>query len=280
MKLLPIVFPKPTIFICYLTIIAAYTGAVVWFDDHYFPRHKFLEANELMATTSIIIGLLLVFRTNSAYDRWWEGRKLWGQLVNEIRNFSIKCHSMLSREQSDSIYPLLIAFPYVLKNHLRGGKSDLAQFKIEGTDRATDQSVKNQPLYLATLVYRCLQQWKEEKAIDKLDLLFLDTHARSLMDITGACERILKSPIATSYKFIIWFWLFLYLLLLPWLLAPILDFWAVPTMVFGAYFIFALELLAEEVEEPFGTTPADLKLDSICLTIENSIKQIMNSNPT
>ncbi len=271
MNLIAIIFPKTKTFLKYLLLITVYTCAVVWFDDHYFPRHMFFEAKELMTTTSIVIGLLLAFRTNSAYDRWWEGRKLWGQLVNEIRNFCLKCNTLLNSEQMENISQLLIAFPYILKNHLRGGATNLDGLKV---DEAA-LSGKNAPLHIAQTIESILQQWKRDKAIDGFDLLFLDTHARSLMDITGSCERILKSPIAPSYKYIIWLWLILYLLVLPWLLTPVLDLYTIPAMIFGAYFIFALELLAEEVEEPFGTNPADLPLDSICETIKSSIHQII-----
>jgi len=92
-----------------------------------------------------------------------------------------------------------------------------------------------------------------------------------LLDVCGACERILKSPIARSYKLILWFWLTLYLIVVPWLLTPMLDLWTIAFMMGGSYFVLALELLAAEVEEPFGCQANDLPLDDICLTIERSL---------
>jgi putative membrane protein len=93
------------------------------------------------------------------------------------------------------------------------------------------------------------------------------------MDICGACERIQKTPIARTYKEMIWCGLGLYTLILPWLLVPTIDVWTLPIVFVSSYFIYTLELLAEEVEEPFGTNPNDLPLDTICKTIEDSVRQ-------
>src|SRR5438128_1184665 len=121
-KLIFLMFPKRHLFWRYLSFIICYTAAVVWFDDHYFPRAKFLEAYGVMSTTSAAVGLLLAFRTNSAYDRWWEGRKLWGQLINEIRNFWLKLQAYVDDNDAERerVRQLLIHFPHSLKAHLRG----------------------------------------------------------------------------------------------------------------------------------------------------------------
>lgn len=254
-----------------MALIMSYATAVLWFDDHYFPKQKFLEATGIMTTTSVVIGLLLAFRTNSAYERWWEGRKLWGQLVNDLRNLSAKAAVFvdLDDSQREKFNQLLIAFPAALKEHLRGQNVDLVSFGLRSAQPAEDHL----PFHISRLIFETIDSWRKETKIDGFLLLALDVHARSLMDICGACERIKSSPIASSYKAIIWIWLFLYFAVVPWLLVPIFDLWALPLIVIGAYFIIALELLAEEVEEPFGTSANDLPLDSVCQNIAASIAQ-------
>jgi ion channel-forming bestrophin family protein len=98
---------------------------------------------------------------------------------------------------------------------------------------------------------------------------------RALMDICGACERITSSPLAGAYKNMIWLGVGGYMLALPWLLAPTLENWTVPFVIGGAYFVVGLELLAEEVERPFGHDVNDISLTPLCLKIEVSITEVM-----
>lgn len=270
-KVLGTLFPKSHWFWQLWSFIFIYTCAVCWFDDHYFPIKKYQEANEVISVTGVVIGLLLAFRTNSAYDRWWEGRKLWGQLVNDLRNLALKLKVYLEADadRQFEVGQLLVAFPYALKSHLRGKEPDDWLIKLDPEAAKVDHV----PLHMSGTIYHSIFRVGEASGADVFELILVDSHVRSLMDICGACERILKSPIANSYKSLIWIWLILYLLVLPWLLVPSFDLWTIPLMFLGTYFVIALEFLAEEVEEPFGEDPNDLPLDSICETIERSVCQ-------
>lgn len=220
------------------------------------------------------MGLLMVFRTNSAYDRWWEARKLWGQLVNEIRNFSIKLRTLLPTDEPrrKKIAHLLMQFPQVLRDHLRG------KLRIKSIDRGSAEivSLGHIPMQYAQAVYQNVIELKREGRIDGYELLQLDPHARSLMDICGACERILRSPIAGSYKLMIWTGIFSYLGALPWMLVPIVDVWSLGLVAASAYFVLGIELLAEDIERPFGTSPNDLPLDAVCATIRESVQSALD----
>src|ERR1700677_4069915 len=101
--------------------IVLYSSAVTYLDVHFFPHQMIKEVGGI-TITSLIMSLLLVFRTNTSYDRWWEGRKLWGQLVNEIRNLALKARNYFSvnQDQRREFADLLVAFPYSLRDHLRG----------------------------------------------------------------------------------------------------------------------------------------------------------------
>ncbi len=250
-----------------LCLVLIYTAFVIWWDDHLFPTKKFTEINTMLYS-SAIMGILLVFRTNSAYDRWWEARKLWGQLVNDSRNLSIKLKSILpdGNARCRQIAALLIEFPQVLRDHLRG------KMKINVNKNATADPCDHVPLRTAQSIYEHLAELKREGTIDGFELLQVDAHARALMDICGACERIVNSPIAGSYKFMIWAGVIVYLGLVPWLLVPVFDMWSILLVLASAYFVLGIEILAEEIERPFGLTPNDLPLDSICSTISDSVK--------
>jgi len=257
-----------------MTAAVVYAMFVLWFDPIHFSKEKFVEIDGVM-TTSAVLGVLFAFRTTTAYDRWWEGRKLWGQLVNEIRNLALKSKSYLRCDTSklQALEQLLIAFPYALRDHLR---------KLPPSAQVLDvvscpDTVAHIPLQVAELTFDLVYEVSESQ---KFELLLLDPHVRALMDICGACERIQKTPIARPYKEMIWISLAIYTLLLPWLLVPIIGNWTILLVSIGSYFAFTLELLAEEVEEPFGSNANDLPLDNICKTIEDSVRQAFAHDTT
>jgi len=254
---------------------ALYTTCVLYIDAHGFPTRKLVEADAVMVTGAIM-GLLLVFRTNSAYDRWWEARKLWGQLVNDIRNICIKAKSQsdLTTAEHDELAPLLTAFPYALKDHLRGLPRDSRHVSALNLNRL---EAKHTPLNISKRISEIIFAWKNSGKIDGSDLVRFDPHMRSLMDTCGACERIQQSPIAGAFKALIWFGLIAYMLVLPWLLVPVVDKWALVLALVAALFVLGIELLAEEIEQPFGTGSNDLPLDTICATIAESVRIVLES---
>lgn len=247
-----------------------YTAFICWIDVHGFPAKKTIEANAALSI-SAVLGLLLIFRNNSAYERWWEGGKLWGQLVNESRNLALKTRSYaqdLSPSERAEFATLNAGFAVSLKDQLRGLRDPelLAAMGIP-------IDIEHPPSAIALEVYKRLRRWRKDGIIDQWEQLQLDEHAKTLMDICGGAERILKSPIAGSYKVLLWLGLILNSLCLPWFLVPLFHWWSIAIMVVSSYFVFALELLAEEVERPFDDLPNDLPLDSICDTIRSSAKQ-------
>ena len=258
----------------YVTIMAVYTVAVDYISGKNFPAHDLKEAGGA-TFSSIILGMLLVFRTNSAYERWWEGRKQWGQLVNDSRNLCIKVRSYARVKDSDKarLGELIISFAYALKHHLRGTAPSKP---LPGTLQATQADQQHLPVYVAGQVYDKLIEWQQAGAVDGLALLQMDRHARSLMDICGACERIKKSPIAVSYRAFMRQGIMLNLLALPWYAEQEFSLWfCLPLNLISTYFLVGLELIAEDIEDPFGYEGDDLPLDNICSDLRNSISSIL-----
>ncbi len=262
--------PKPKQFWPLMTCVLLYSIAATFIDLN-FPHQQFKEVSGI-TITGVIMGLLLAFRTNTAYDRWWEGRKLWGQLVNDSRNLCLKARNYLSatQEQRREFSDLIIAFPYALKEHLRGERPSA---KVTGLI-ATAADAEHVPLHITDMLFLLAHVRTRGSEISAMDRLMVDPHLRALMDICGACERIKNSPIVQSYKHLIWILLGAYLLILPWALAEIIYAWTIPITLAASFFAITLELTAEEIEQPFGYDGNDLPLDDLCQTIEKSIRQL------
>ena len=254
---------------------AAYAGIVAVIELYFLTELVALGVG-LHGFLGLILGMLLVFRTNTSYDRWWEGRKAWGQLVNDSRNLAIKVKTCVEADANEKrqIGQWLVDFAYALKGHLRGGVhlSELAGFSSSG-----DQP-SHVPAYISSRIYEQLERWKQRSQLGGFELLFLDQHAASLMAICGACERIQKSPISTSYRWFIRQSIGIYLLTLPWGFAESFGYWMIPAVAMLAYFMIGLEMIAEEIEDPFGLSDDDLMLDEICRTIDQSVTDILGSS--
>ncbi|MBL9091202.1 MAG: hypothetical protein JNL96_08255 [Planctomycetaceae bacterium] len=255
------------------TIALGVYGLLVAWIDAYEDGAIRLSAS-FHTLLGLILGLLLVFRTNTAYDRWWEGRKLWGQLVNESRNFAIKVETCVRAEPRDKVEigKRLIDFAVALKEHLR--RKPIRLQELSSFENRTD-TPQHVPAYVAQQIYDRLERWRQAEQLGGFELLFLDRHASALMDICGACERILKTPIAAGYRRFIRQAIAVYLVTLPWGLVDFFGYWAAPVSMVVAYMMIGIEVLAEDIEEPFGTDADDLPLDDICVTIERSVREIV-----
>lgn len=258
----------------YLTLMAVYTIVVDKVADATFPSSMIKEAGAA-AYGSVVLGLLLVFRTNTANERWTEGRKLWGQLVNDSRNFSLKLRAFVGvpEEEKFKMGELIISFSYALKHHLRGTSPSEA---LPGIGKLVPTDVKSMPVYVAGKIYDLLGQWKTAGFIDTLVLIQLENQIKAFMDVCGACERIKNSPLAVSYRAFMRQGIVLNLVAYPWYITPQYSVaWCLPLILIGSYFLIGLELIAEDVEEPFGKDGDDLPLDTICATIRGTVMDIL-----
>jgi putative membrane protein len=254
--------------------VTLYAAIVECIDQYYLHSIQTVGA-EFHGFLGLILGTLLVFRTNTSYDRWWEGRKLWGQLVNDVRNLAIKVQACVHADSADKqrLGRWLIDFAVALKLHLRQGVrlSDLPGF-AETNGQPQPAHV---PAYISARIYDQIETWRRHEQVGGFELLFLDPHAASLMNICGACERIQKSPISASYRWFIRQTIAIYLLTLPWGLLEHFGWWTIPVSGMLAYFMIGVEMIAEEIEDPFGITEDDLMLDDLCQTIERSVTDIL-----
>ena len=254
----------------YLVVIAAGASIIALVAPHLVEGKRVIEANSSLFA-GVILSMLLVFRTNSAYDRWWEGRRAWGQLVNDLRNLSIKYYEFVrpNLQEREAFAKLLIRFAYGMKDHLR---------LLDSThSRAPEceNPVSEHPMLIVEEIYAVLDQKRREGRLNDMMFNVVDPHARALLDVLGACERIATSPITETHKSIILHIIVTYLLFVSFALAPEFGMWSVPVVLIGAYMVLGLEIVAEEKEHPFGTAEEDLPLDRICNNIERSVNKLL-----
>ena len=234
----------------------------------------FKSSTILHSLLGFVISLLLVFRTNTAYDRWWEARKLWGALVNNSRNLAIKAKSIFPDSEHEYIKTLLSNFCIALKHHLRseGCLEKLIEndtFKVEAI--AKKHHIPNE---IANLLFAKTNQLYKNQQISGDQFIILNNELTALSDITGACERIKNTPIPYSYSLFIKKFIFVYTLTIPFGLLGDFGYWVAPINMFIFYALTSLEVIAEEIEDPFGNESNDLPTDQIANNIEKSITEI------
>ena len=261
--------------------ISIYTFLLVALDRWIFkigPDSVASKISVMYSLLGFVISLLLVFRTNTAYERWWEGRKLWGALMNCSRNLSIKLRPILSDHPNElqELKKLIIHFPYALKNHLRNASS-MNETELQEIFHISElRDKKHLPLHISDALYRKLIQLNKEGKITGEQLLILNIEAQQWMEICGGCERIRNTPIPFSYSVFLKKFIFVYAMTLPVTYAPVLGFYSILIVAFIVYVLASLELIAEEIENPFGTDANDLPLDEIAKGIRQSVELVIS----
>jgi putative membrane protein len=268
-------WPPPPIAARLWPAIAAstfYTAAIYgWFPVGPLGSAEWL--NVVGIINGIVLGGLIGFRTKAAYDRWWEGRILWGKLVNDTRNLCLKAVALADppAEDRQELFRLVAGFPVALMRSLRGPNAlgDVPGFE---DDPAAPAHVTS---HLAGRVFALLERWRRDGRLDGHARQIIDPHAAGLMDVAGACERIRNTPLPDSYLALVRHGLILGFLLLPWHLIHALGVWALPFQGVIVYFLFGVELVAEEQENPFGFDGDDLPLERYCDTIRANAREIL-----
>lgn len=258
----------------YAILVAAWAAVPAWLETQPFFRDSMELPSNFHAALTLVLGWLLVFRTNASYGRWWEARTLWGGLVNTSRNLAIKVADLVRSPDRDLIRfrTDIIAFAQALRDHLRAGA---VLQSLPGFEDCRDSPV-HVPAYLTTRMYEEFAAWKAGGLIDGDELRVLDEEARRLLDICGGCERIRNTRLAQSYRTFARQCVFLVLVTLPWGIVDSFHWWTIPLTAIVSYFMIGLETVAEHVEEPFGHDEDDLDLESLCRTIEVSVREIFD----
>lgn len=255
-------------------LVGAYSCLVLFHDHDWFSFIPGIPST-IDAALSFAMALLIAFRINRAYERWWEARSQWGTLVNASRNLAVKVRAVLPGDAADREYVrnCIVAFCMGLRDHLRDEPAlrNLPGFE---NDEATPAHV---PSYVTRRLYERIQQWKSTGKIGDEQLWILDQEARVLLEVSGACEKIKTTLMSVSWRTFIRQCVAIYLVVLPWGLIDDFGVWTIPVTIVAAYVVIAGEGIAQYVERPFGKDEDHLDLDSIIATIDSSVTDILLS---
>jgi putative membrane protein len=252
--------------------VGAYAGVVTYFliDFWQLPDTSILKKVIFIhQTIGFVFSLLLAFRINSAYDRWWEGRKIWGSLVNNSRNLAIKLKHLINEDELAFFNYVIPRYARALRDHLRD------EYAPEEQSFISIDALKHVPNQVASEMIKNIYRLNKEGVINPEQLFSITTEITSFTDICGACERIKKTPIPFSYNVFIKKFIFTYIMTLPFTWAFDLKYFIIPVICFVLFVFASIELLAEEIEDPFGRDANDLPLDSICENIQKHVGELI-----
>lgn len=257
--------------------ISVFTLSVAYVEINYFPSfHQLEKLITVYSLIGFVISLLLVFRTNTAYDRWWEGRKSWGSILNDSRNVAIKLSAILSDSEDRFFFRRMLPnFAFAAKEHLRKG------VKFEELDLTQDELLvisqrEHVPNAISEKIYQKLIELKKTGKISEQEFIVLDRNINSLIDSVGICERIKNTPIPFSYSLFIKKFIFIYVTTLPLAFVVQFGYFSALIATFVFYVLVSMEVLAEEIEDPFGEDDNDLPTDMMSNKIKANVEEILN----
>lgn len=263
-----------------LVSIAVYAFLVVFIFHnllHVDDQRQWDNLSLVYSTLGFVISLLFVFRTNTAYDRWWEGRRQWGSLLNISRSLAQKLVSAgVSPEDRREFAALIGNFAFSLKNHLRNVHlpDELEQSHLLPINEIN--AAAHVPNQLAGVMHRRIADLYRQGLVTDMQFLSMQTELNALYDILGACERIRKTPIPFSYSSFLKKFIFFYIMSFPFVFLKPMGYFLIPALLFIFYVLASLELIAEEIEDPFGTDANDLPTDTISINVRRSVHEIFN----
>ncbi|TXI25271.1 MAG: bestrophin [Roseateles sp.] len=250
--------------------------------------HKLIVGTIPFTLMGLPLAIFLGFRNNACYDRYWEGRKLWGDLLARSRNLARQVLHLVDapappadpRDLSDRRVRVLlraVALCVELKRLLRGQPADDSEIVglVGEAERAALRSQRNRHAALMLAMGADLAQCRREGALDSVRLAQIDATLSGMSASAAGCERIKNTPLPFSYTLLLHRTAYMYCFLLPFGLVDMLGFMTPLVVAIVAYTFFGLDALGDEIEEPFGTEPNDLPLDAICRAIEIDMRQAL-----
>jgi putative membrane protein len=272
-SVLPQLLPRLFILFCYSMLIVYFRDEILSYELYINPA--------IFTLFGIALAIFLGFRNTVSYDRFWEGRKLWGALLNDTRSLARQAHTLVEgndydKERSHFIH-LLTALVHALKHQLRQTDTEKDFNRLLSiTDSDRFKTVVFKPIMILKELGVWVNKAKVSGRIDTITQANLDTNLNKISDIIGGCERIASTPIPYTYSILLHRTVYIYCFLLPFGFVETMV-WLTPfVIVFIAYTFVALEAIADELEDPFGVQPNDLALEAMAAMIENTLAEIDN----
>jgi len=261
-----------------IALASALGGAAAWL----FAERGFRIPSTAHSMVGVALGLLLVFRTNASFDRWWEGRKLLGSAVNRTRDLTRQVTTLLEGEGPEvdalraDLRRRVVAFYGLLRLHLRAER-DLKALGALLTDdeREALEPLKNRPAVMITWLSGALAEQARQGRLTEQRLQVMDANLSTFNDVLGACERILKTPIPFAYAQHIKTFLVMFCFSAPFAIVGDMKWYTPIAAGILAFAMFGIDEIGVEIEDPFGHDPNDLPLDAIGEGIELTTGEIV-----
>ncbi|WP_421779915.1 bestrophin family protein [Kiloniella litopenaei] len=282
-------------------LFTALLGLFVYFVHLYAPTYL----TDLTVTPFILLGvtlsIFLGFRNSASYERWWEARKLWGQLIIDTRSLARQVqtyawakdrsdpkpfnesndenndYALECKEHQKRFVLLAISFSHALRHHLRGTEynNDVHRF-LSADDSSHLKSTRHKPNFILNLMGDELRHMLQKEFIGEISARNLEERLTSLSTILAACERIHNTPLPFAYNLLLHRTAYIYCFCLPFGLVTSLGIMTPFVTAIIAYTFFGLDALGEELEDPFGTSAHDLALTTMSYNIEINLLETLN----
>lgn len=224
-----------------------------------------------------VLALLLVFRTNASYDRFWEGRRLWGAMVNECRNLARLSKTWLLRDESlaNEICEWITVYPCMVLRRLRGTREeDVTRWNLTPAELTLVFQSQHASLNVARKLTERFLQARDRGLLSDLQLVTSETSVQRLVDYLGGCERIQNTPMPFAYMVHLRRALIVYCFTLPFALLDKFHWGTVIVVLLISYVMFGVEEIGVEIENPFGVDENDLPLERLCETIQRDVRSL------
>lgn len=267
--------------VLWMGLFAAIVVACDYFVQEYHDLKLFTLDTWVFTLLGVMLSLLMVFRLNSAYDRWWEGRKQWGALINHTRGLAVLFNGMLSKEDRVNrafFAKGISAYVLSLSDHLRDVSSHHLLTDYSDEPIESIRNYKHVPNKIVNDLYARIEQLYAAGVVDGFHLNQLKPETQSFLDIQGACERIKATPIPFAHNFFIKLLIISYTGLVPFVLTSMLDSFIGPVIMtmLVAYALIGIEYISVEIEEPFGMDCNDLPTHNLAIKIQKNVHEILN----
>ena len=259
-----------------LIALGIFTLGIAYIEIKYIGNtEKLSELMQVYSLVGFVLSLLLVFRTNTAYDRWWEGRKKWGEMVNNSRNLAIKISALTDDPEIRAYFKRMISnYVFAMKEHLREGVK-LEELDLTEEEKKELSLFDHKPNYIAQKMYTKLHAMKRSGKLTEENYIVIDVNLKTFSDIIGACERIKNTPIPYSYSMFLKKFIFIYVTTLPLAFVNTFGYYSSLVSIFVFYVLVSMEILAEEIEDPFGKDDNDLPTDDLCQKIKANVSEVL-----
>lgn len=266
----------------YLILAAGFSAGIAYLELEYLNLSEKSWVKNVTVVHNLLgfaLSLLLVFRTNTAYDRWWEARKQWGMLTNTSRNLALKLNSLLDENDKSIRHFFRKAIPMYAQSLFAFLRSDYSTFMLDENDHPelgdAFSKKKHGPNQVASLIFKKANMLYKDGKISGEQLLAINTEITDFTNICGACERIKNTPIPLSYSSFLKKFIVIYVATLPIGYVFSLGYFVILAVPFIFYVLASLEVIAEAIEDPFGTDSDDLPIDKIAENIKKHTQEVL-----